>query len=93
MKRFWTLAGSLVLAVAVVACGTEEQGFVEGPTEPQVVALEHSSLVVGQPLSIYGVNFLEPGMGQTKLVFSGKFYPEGSDVPLAVQDCQPGYVT
>jgi hypothetical protein len=86
MKRIWTVTFSLVLTLGLFACGAEESTPYEGPTEPQVVALEHSSLVVGQPVSIYGVNFLEPGMGQTKLIFSGKFYPDGAEIPLAVAE-------
>jgi len=35
--------------------------------------LEHDAMVVGEPLSFFGADFLEPSDGQTKIVFEGTY--------------------
>ena len=39
-------------------------------TSPQVTHVDSLSLVIGEPMSFYGMNFLQPGEGRTTIVFS-----------------------
>jgi len=62
-------------------CGEE---FVPVSTVPVVDFLDSSSLVIGEPLSFYGQNFLSPAEGRTMVVFDGEYVwmdDQGNQVP------------
>lgn len=80
MRIFSIFVITLTLGALLSACAEE---VVEvDPRIPQVNALSKKALVVGEPLSFYGHNFLAPHEGVTKLVFEGKFFPQGDDGTL-----------
>ena len=56
-------------------------------TAPVVDHLDSSSLVVGEPLTFYGQNFLSPAEGRTMIVFDGDYVwmdDQGNQVPELV---------
>ena len=80
MKRveMWMVIGSVfALAGAFAGCGAEEGESYETVSGALVEHLETDSLMVGEPLSFYGQNFLTPDEGRTRLIlyFEASFEP------------------
>lgn len=90
MKK--NLVRSMTLTIAVVAAGCllsacAEEIAESDPRIPQVVTLGTSALTVGEPLEIYGFNFLDAETGTTRLVFEGTYFwmdASGNHVPEKV---------
>ncbi len=79
--------GISILAVGIFMSACAEEVVETDPTVPQVTTLSKKALVVGEPLSIYGHNFLDADVGATKLVFEGTFAAtdiDGNIVPEKV---------
>ncbi len=87
MKVVAKFLGVVVLpGLVVAACGTD--GSVDGieVTGPTVLKMNKSALTVGESVSFYGVNFLLPEDGTTKLVFEGTFAATELDGSVTIEN-------
>jgi hypothetical protein len=82
-----------LLSSLLVACGEEDARTISelGGGTPTITKMQQSSLVVGEPLSFYGENFLGPHEGKTKLVFEGIYVWTDKDGKEVVENV-PGLV-
>ena len=60
-------------ALLSLACAVDDATSI--PTAPAVQGLDRQTVTVGEPLVVFGQNFLSPDEGRTRVVFEGQFIP------------------
>jgi hypothetical protein len=73
------LSAVITAALALTGCGSST--IDDGSSSPHVDVVTPEVLVVGQPLTLFGRNFLPTEEGYTRLVFDGVYYTDAGRKP------------